>query len=388
MKRQPRKQNYRTDNLFVYETPNSTFSIEGVINKKRIRKRAKTLCEAKLKCHLLEEETQSMNVVRTTLNSEQVKDAELAFAKLPDNIQIAYVVEHFLKGFKATKVPTGDLVWKYLETKDGCSINTYKQAKVLLLKFGNWSNGLFINEVNSTGIKNYLRSVSLGSYNHHLRALKGFFLWSIREGYLESNPCNNLKLKQREHKDVAILSCDEARALLIAARNLYEGEMLPYAAITLFGGLRPDSEMRHLNWDSVNLEDSEIRVTIGKTKTPRTVGISENLLRWLRVCDRSRMIYPINFRGKWAAIRNAAGFKGGSANTKTKKATEAHFKPWIKDYTRHSAISYRVRKTGDINTTATWAGNSPAIIRKHYLGLVSGSAAEEYWNISPCSVDS
>ena len=65
------------------------------------------------------------------------------------------------------------------------------------------------------------------------------------------------------------------------------------------------------------------------------------------------------------------------------KEAEAQRKSWVRDYTRHTAISYRVRQTGDIHTTATWAGNSPSIIRTNYLGLVTGTEAANFWNIMP-----
>ena len=67
--------------------------------------------------------------------------------------------------------------------------------------------------------------------------------------------------------------------------------------------------MRKLSWDAINLEDAEIRVTQGKTRIPRTVEMPENLVGWLKICDRSRAIYPKNFRRKWAAVRKRAGFK-------------------------------------------------------------------------------
>ena len=136
--------------------------------------------------------------------------------------------------------------------------------------------------------------------------------------------------------------------------------------------------MRHLSWETINLEDAEIRVTMGKTRIPRTVDIPNNLVKLLRKCDQSLPIYPKNFRRKWAKVRNKAGFKGGAAKTAKEKSQEAELKPWVKDYTRHTAISYRVRQTGDIHRTATWAGNSPAMIRSHYLGLVSASEALKF----------
>jgi hypothetical protein len=49
---------YCTDNLFAYDTENGTFAIEGIIDGKRIRQRAKTLDEAKLKWHVFEQAKQ------------------------------------------------------------------------------------------------------------------------------------------------------------------------------------------------------------------------------------------------------------------------------------------------------------------------------------------
>ena len=37
---------YKTDRFSIFKNKNKTFSIEGVINKKRIRKRAKTMYNA------------------------------------------------------------------------------------------------------------------------------------------------------------------------------------------------------------------------------------------------------------------------------------------------------------------------------------------------------
>ena len=63
---------YCTDNLFVYDTENGTFSIEGIIDRERIRQRAKTLDEAKLKCHLFEEAKHLFVEKDTILSTENL----------------------------------------------------------------------------------------------------------------------------------------------------------------------------------------------------------------------------------------------------------------------------------------------------------------------------
>lgn len=376
-----RKKLYSTSNLFIYPTKTDSFGLEGVINHKRIRLRFKSLKEAKFKCHDLEEDTDNLSVARTNLNKAQLRSAEQAFELLPDGASLIDAVKLYITTSKPIRILIKDAVINFLATKEHCSKNTYSQAKGLLMKLANWADSRTLDSINREDAQEYLKTAKSGSYNHYLRFAKSLYKWAISEGLADDNPFKNIAPKTRIHTEVGVLSCDEVRALLQASESLYKGELLPYTAITLFAGLRPDSEMRHLTWKAINLEDAEIRVIMGKTRIPRTVDIPENLVKWLKKCDQNRAIYPKNFRRKWSKVRNKAGFKGGAAMTSKEKAQEVGLKPWVKDYTRHTAISYRMRQTGDIHRTATWAGNSPAIIRTHYLGLVSRSESSAFINI-------
>jgi len=317
------------------------------------------------------------------LSAEQVRAAEQAFELLGKEGGIVQAASSFKISSKLKQTTIKDAVLRYLDSKENCSRNTYNQAKGLLMKFVDWADGRTLSAVSVEEAQVYLNTARIGSYNHYLRFTKSLYRWAISEEIAEFNPFANICPRQAEHKEVSVLSVQEAEALLEAASALYSGELLAYVAITLFAGLRPDSEMRKLSWDAINLEDAEIRVTQGKTRIPRTVEMPENLVGWLEICDRNRAIYPKNFRRKWAAVRNRAGFRGGVATSEKQRADERELKRWVKDYARHSAISYRVRQKGDIFTTATWAGNSPGIIRRHYLGLVSASAAKAFWQILP-----
>ena len=379
--RHKRNKLYSTNHLFVYPTKSDSFSLEGVINGKRIRLLYRSLQEAKYKCHNLEEGINDLEIARTKLDKAQLRSAEQAFDLLPKDASLDEAVRLYLKTNKPRRIAIKDAVWEFLATKENCSKNTYDQAKGLLMKLANWADGRTLDSISREDAKEYLKTARSGSFNHYLRFAKSLYKWAISEELTDNNPFQNIAPKTRIHTEVSILSCDEAKALLGASEALYGGELLPYTAITLFAGLRPDSEMRLLTWETINLEDAEIRVTMGKTRIPRTVDIPVNLVKWLRKCDPSLPIYPKNFRRKWAKVRNKAGFTGGVAKTAKEKAQEAGLKPWVKDYTRHTAISYRVRQTGDIHRTATWAGNSPAMIRSHYLGLVSGSEAFKYIDI-------
>ena len=56
---------------------------------------------------------------------------------------------------------------------------------------------------------------------------------------------------------------------------------------------------------------------------------------------------------------------------------------WPNNVLRHSYISYRLATIQDANQVALEAGNSPAIIFKHYRELVTKEAAGEWFGIAP-----
>jgi site-specific recombinase XerD len=365
---------YSTHNLFIYQTKHSTYAVEGAVNGKRIRQRYSTLEEAKGRCHSLEEGS-SHNVVRTSLTAQQVKDAEVATHKLPEGCSLMDAVELLMQSHSSLSVSMLDAIDRHLKTKEEKSLETYRQAKRLLGGLSDHHTGTIQSLSREEAVK-FMESVPSGSFNHYLRACKGLYIWAEKHQLVQSNPFAHVSPKERLHRDVGLLSCEEAKRLLGASESLYDGDMLAYTSICLFAGLRPDSEMKELLWDAVNLDDSEIRVTIGKTKTPRCVEMPSNLVKWLRKCDQSKPIWPVNYRKKWAKIKTRAGFRGG-----VDQDADKDLKPWVKDYTRHTAISFKVRASGNIHATATWAGNSPAMINRHYLGLVSSSEAVEYWSI-------
>jgi integrase len=382
--RNQRTKIYSTENIFIYESGHDSYSLEGRLDGKRIRQRAKTLEEAKAKAHSLEEGREEEKIHRSILSQKQLRDAEAAFMTLPAGVSLVDAVSFFNENqTKQGAMSIEDAVWKILETKEGKSLKTYEDSKSRLLRFAKWSDGKTLPQVGRSEASTFLKSVPQGSFNHYLRHCKGLYIWAMNEGLVSVNPYAHIKPLKASHSDVGILSNDESEALLDAARAVNDGELLAYVSICLFAGLRPDSEMRALTWDSINLEDAEIRVTEGKTKTPRTVDLSSNLLQWLLVCDRKKAIYPKGFRRKWAKVRQQAGFKGGAARTEKQKEAEKGLKPWGHDQTRHTAVSNKVRICGDIGKAATWAGHAVSVCSRNYLALVSSSDASTFWALAP-----
>ena len=74
------------------------------------------------------------------------------------------------------------------------------------------------------------------------------------------------------------MTLPEAEAFLRATG----ADFVPAIAIGLFAGLRPEAELWHLDWQSINLAGKLIDVTKSKNSiSHRFVKTSDNLVAWL-----------------------------------------------------------------------------------------------------------
>ena len=104
---------------------------------------------------------------------------------------------------------------------------------------------------------------------------------------------------------------------------------------------------------------------VSKVNEKRTIKIQPNLKRWLEQYPIED--YPIlptrRFRDLWVDVR------------KERKLTH--------DVMRHTFISMTVGAFRSVGDASLQAGNSEAVIRKHYLDLKSVEEADVFWGIVP-----
>jgi len=143
--------------------------------------------------------------------------------------------------------------------------------------------------------------------------------------------------------------------------------LLPVLAIGGFAGLRA-AEIERLDWGAVNLERRIIELRAGQAKTAsrRIVPISDNLAAWLSPLPREGRVVP----EKVVFVKI------------TKLAKELGIN-WPHNALRHSYISYRIAKVQSAAQVALEAGNSPAIIFRHYRELVTEDEARQWFGIMP-----
>ena len=56
---------------------------------------------------------------------------------------------------------------------------------------------------------------------------------------------------------------------------------------------------------------------------------------------------------------------------------------WKRNALRHSFVSYRLAQTQNAAQVSLEAGNSPAMVFRHYRELVTPAAAAAWWAIAP-----
>jgi integrase len=196
--------------------------------------------------------------------------------------------------------------------------------------------------------------------------IRYFNRWLVLRGYLPkgSNWLENVQnYSARKIGKIEIYTPDELMSFLRCA-----DKMTPFIAIGAFAGLR-HAEISRLDWGEIDLDDGFIEVKAQKSKTGerRLVPVHENLKKWL------------------LPYRQQSGPVVSYANTSKqllKIALNASVQ-WKHNALRHSYISYRMAECADIPRVADEAGNSPQMIRQHYLRRVKPLLATQWFSVVP-----
>jgi integrase len=219
--------------------------------------------------------------------------------------------------------------------------------------------------------------------------LSQFLNFSKLKGWIENNPLAGIKTERPARAPVSIFEDVNQVARLIAAADKSEHRaiVLPYALVSLFAGLRPNSEAELLEWKDVHFGTGDIHVlnSTSKTKLERFVPMEANLIAWLETCP-IREPGPIigkshqKFRMAWEEVKRAIGFKVGLA---PEKGWPALAREWPSDITRHTYASYWLAVHKNRAELAERMGNTEAMIKKHYRRAIREESAKAFWAIMP-----
>ncbi|WPJ95257.1 hypothetical protein SH580_17685 [Coraliomargarita algicola] len=398
---------------FTNPSGTEVFRLSGTFNGKRIRENYSTREEAKnarqdYEIKHLNNEPEG-RTLWTTLSPEENRDAVAAMSMLKaqaSEYSLTFAVDYFLRNFRPPEreKDAQTAAQEYLDQRDRDAVRGFisdLQFKAIRSEM-NWFKMVFgeqpVSSISIDAYRSYLekpkqqprsrrtppRVTSLKTWNNRRGLLNTFCLFCVEKGYLAENPMVKIpKHKISKSRATAeTLTADQVKALMkfletytgpperknTAAQP--KGFLVPFFALALFAGVRPDwkhGEISKLQSSDIDFSTNIIRIEprTSKVNEHRTIKIQPNLRAWLEryPLDQYPQIPPKNVDRILREVRQE--FSLGH------------------DVLRHTFISMTVGAFRSIGDAALQAGNSEAVIRKHYLDLKSVEEADAFWAIVP-----
>ena len=368
------------------------------------RKRRTTLREVK------RFETSNRSVQLTTLTDAQRIDFLKATEILADRGSLTAAAEFWVKHSapKSGAKKLREVYEDYLASKEKaqCRPATIDDVKSRLGGFVLAHAKGFIHSITTADVEQWIdtrKGKSTENRDGYRRAFVCFFNFAVKRGYRESNPAAVIESpkKNKGHKRIAVLTPAEAQALMSAALE-YAPEMVPYFAIGIFAGLRPENELAALDWRNIDFTHNTIHVEAAsaKTRRERYVDMSPNLIEWLQP-QRQSCGKIVFVRSQFDAVREKAGLIPPRMLNGYYELKRANGKPfrqkrlgarkgdmiWRGDIMRHSFASYHLAAHNDAGKTASQLGHGSHLemLFQHYRRAVRSEQAAQFWLIRPTS---
>lgn len=411
-----------------FENPNETTSyrVTGTkLNGERVRENYKNQTEALARKQELEVEGQNFipdkRITTTRLTLEQEAEAEQAFAEIKASPLLKNVPTPLLKALRyfaanyrepLKPITVREAYNQFIEAKkkEGLREASTKALKSRVGFLASLFGDKLVSDILPAHVSAAISKpgITTETKEDNRRSMSSFFSWCMDNEYCPTNPAKKTKRGRiaKDDSEPAVLTMGEVRKLLQIAQAYKGGKLIPYLALSLFAGIRPDREMARLTWDNIDLSAGTITIgpKIAKMRQRRIVefatiaskdqhgkdqALPANLIEWLapHALNKTPIKGP-NWRKDFDAIKRMAGYgdperKPKGPEAEEQKAKRLALKPWQPDVLRHTAISNHLALYQHEGKTATWAGNSPDIIQRHYKGLVKQADAREFWAITP-----
>jgi integrase len=376
-----------TERIFKY----ATFRLSGWLDGRRIRKQFKSHEEAlgeKNRLEVMAANAGEVTARVTRLSAAQLAEAEAAFVMLGgQSLQLA--VQWFRDTYrpptaaKALDEAGRDFLRDRAQHVRPVVLRNYRHTiTALTAAFA----GRSVHEISTSDIQGFLTRRAIGKkrFNNLRGDLHAFFAYCkvLPRTWVRENPVTPIPSFKLARGIPEILTAAKVAEIMTFVESFAGGPrveapagfLAPYFSLCLFAGLRPSvgngeiakiAEAPDLA-KTINLGLGVIRLSPeqSKVKSVRAVRIQPNLAAWLKRYPVDRFpIVPANARRLIDGIRKRFGI--------------GH------DVMRHTFISMHVAKFKSLGQAALEAGNSEAMIRRHYLDLVTDAEAEAFWSILP-----
>lgn len=376
----------------------------GYDKGKRIRRTFKSMIEAQAELNNHLTLTEKIGKAAKRLTDDQLSDAATAFDKLAGTTTLTQAVDFLLTygeyadilndALKAHRQLAGraalsEAVDYYLAQKhpvDGVSLTCSELLQIYLKKARNRRPSTLQELVTKTkpfmvkfgevpvvdvtgNMLHDWHSELTGkpaTLNKYRTLISSLFNLAVTLKAIKENPAKGLNIdKVPKPKPYVMPVADVIKIMEWSSAN--SPEMVPYYAIAILAGIRPDGELKRLDWSDINFKSKEIYIhtEVSKTGADRFVPMSDNLLKWL-VPYRKKKGLVFYSRRRFRDMQTGSGIA------------------YHADMFRHTYASYHIAEYGNALQTAENMGHqTTTTVYKHYRRAVSKEDAARFWAIVP-----
>ena len=433
----------------------TVYFLSGSIGGKQIRKQGLDLAALMLLKAELESAQQALDLAatqvghmryeQTNLTRAQLDEAQTVYRGLPDGVSLSKLL-----GFWLARMGNGEAVstltafrsWASQLAKDGLARPTVTdnlgrvrrflglqapgRGAADLLVAGDTPKFRYLQDISPKAVKTYLQrdGMAANTLAGDAKILSWWFNWCVSEKLLLENPIpaavrDELATRAKPTKEPVILTLAQCQRLLDAAVDTYQGRMVPYVILGLWGFLRPD-EAKWLPFSQIVTDGGVVRAYLKgderKYHSRRAVipaNVAPLLLDYIgrarqvqaRPNGRKTPTDAVFFSNRvWDQVRERAGLL--ELNPLTKRGGKQTIKDGsnqtVNDILRHTGMSFLFQQyfnkhaaagkdenvaIEEATKEATYqAGNSKRIAFTHYLAGVSGKACEEFFVMKPTAL--
>ena len=236
-----------------------------------------------------------------------------------------------------------------------------------------------LSEITKENVRLFLkgkRKWSAYTQHSHRRNLSTYFNYLVREGFLISNPCENIILPRQVKKRVDFWKPHEVFIQLQYCLEKQEYKTLAAIVLSAFIGPRL-REASRIKWKQVaNLSNIEVLPAQAKTFKRRLINISETASFWLS-------LIPEKFRDPESTISSLSSITNTAKNIKAALQRKGLIERRIQNGFRQAFAAHHYAKFKDERILSEIMGNSIQVIKESYSGLTNQKQSDCYFNILP-----
>ena len=222
------------------------------------------------------------------------------------------------------------------------------------------------------------------SFNRRSETLRAFWRWSAKppRNWCDAKVVDVLERQETRRSATEVLSAEQCLTLLQTVETHYP-DCAPAFAISLFTGIRR-AELERLDPSEVTHEGITVPAGSAKTGRRRFIEMPVPLAAWLQAYPISDTVLPANWTRKEKAVRRLAGWKVWCDLVAPPEPPD-DLPDWPDNALRHTHASVMVAMGKPLENLTFEFGHSggAAVLKSHYVGVMSKAEAAKIWSIGP-----